>query len=113
MPIHYSYDEIMDEVDKESVGQHMMGDMPFNEQYRQTLDAYSPLKDIIGHFGDDPAAVVDPMLKYKRDQFFFQWLETIAQYNPEAAAAFFATRDDSMDILKMYLDDYLMEDELE
>jgi hypothetical protein len=113
MPIHYTYDEIMDEVDKEAVGQNMMGEMPFNEQYRQTLDAYSPLNDIIGHFGDNPAAVVDPMLKYKRDQFFFQWIETIAQFNPEACAAYFATRDDSMDILKMYLDDYLMEDDLE
>ena len=113
MPIHYAYDEIMDEVDKEAVGTHMMGDVPFNEQYRQATDAFLSVGDFVGHFADSPAAMVDPMLKYKRDQFFFQWLETIAQFNPEAAQAFFATRDDSMDILKMYLDDYLTEDELD
>ena len=113
MPIHYSYDEIMDEVDKEAVGTSMLGKVPFNEQYRQTLDAYSTVNDIVAHFAESPAAIVDPMMKYKRDQFFFQWLETLAQGNPEAAAAFFATRDDSMDILKMYLDDYLTEDEID
>jgi hypothetical protein len=113
MPIHYTYDEVMEEVDKESVGPHMMGDIPFNEQYRQTVDAYANIGDFVGHFGDSPAAMVDPMMKYKRDQFFFQWLETMAQFNPEAVQAFFATRDDAMDVLKLYLDDYLTEDEVE
>jgi hypothetical protein len=112
MPIHYAYDEVMEEVDKEQVGQHMMGNIPFNEHYRQALDAYSSVNDIVGFFADSPAAIVDPMLKYKRDQFFFQWLEVLSNANPEAAAAFFASRDDSLDILKMYLDDYLTEEEL-
>lgn len=112
MPIHYAYDEVMDEVDKESVGPHMMGDVPFNTQYRQTVDAYANVGDFLGHFADSPAAMVDPMLKYKRDQFFFQWLQTMAQFNPEAVQAYFATRDDAMDVLKLYLDDYLTEDEI-
>lgn len=111
MPIHYDYDQIMDEVNKAAVGTHMMGEVPFNEQYRQTADAYLSVGDFVSHFADSPAAIVDPMLKYKRDAFFFQWLEVAAQFNPEAVAAFFATRDDSMDILKLYLDDYLKEDE--
>jgi len=113
MPLHYSYDEVMEEVDKEHVGPHMMGDVPFNEQYRQTLDTYANVTDIVGHFADSPAAMVDPMLKYKRDQFFFQNLQTMAQFNPEAVQAWFVTRDDAMDILKLYLDDYLTEDDVD
>jgi hypothetical protein len=113
MPIHYTYDEVMEDVDKENVGPHMMGDIPFNEQYRQAIDAYANIGDFVGHFGDSPAAMVDPMMKYKRDQFFFQWLQTMAQFNPEAVQAYFATRDDAMDVLKLYLDDYLTEDEVE
>jgi hypothetical protein len=103
----------MEEVGKELVGPHMMGDVPFNEQYRAATDAFMNVSDYIGHFADSPAAMVDPLLKYKRDQFFFQWLQTLAQFNPEAAQAYFASRDDSMDILKMYLDDYLTEDDLD
>ena len=113
MPIHYDYDEVMEEVDKESVGPHMIGDVPFNEQYRQTIDAYANVGDFVGHFADSPAAMVDPMMKYKRDQFFFQWLETMATFNPEAVQAYFATREDAMDVLKLYLDDYLTEDDLD
>jgi hypothetical protein len=113
MPVHYAYDEVMDEVDKELVGPHMMGDVPFNEHYRQAIDAYANVGDFVGHFADSPAAMVDPMMKYKRDQFFFQHLQTMAQFNPEAVMAYFATRDDAMDVLKMYLDDYLTEDDLD
>lgn len=112
MPLHYAYDEVMEEVDKEQVGKSLMGSVPFNEHYRQTLDSYANLNDIVAHFADSPAAIVDPLLKYKRDQFFFQHLQTLAQFNPEAVMAYFASRDDSMDILKMYLDDYLTEEEL-
>lgn len=113
MPVHYTYDEVVEEVDKEQVGPHMMGDVPFNERYRQTIDAYANVGDFIGHFADSPAAMVDPILKYKRDQFFFQWLEVAAQYAPETVQAYFATRGDAMDVLKLYLDDYLNEDDLD
>jgi len=112
IPIHYDYDRIMEEVERESVGPSMMGGIPFNEQYRLALDAYQEVCKIIGHFADSPAAIVDPMLKYKRDQFFFQNIEVMAQYNPYALKAYYATRKNSMDILKLYLRDYLDEEEI-
>lgn len=111
--LHYTYDEIMNEVNKEVVGPHMLGNLPFNERYRQTLDTYGNVNNILGHFTDSPSAIVDPLLKYKRDQFFFQWLQMLAQFNPNAAMAYFSTRKDSVEILRMYLDDYLTEDDLD
>ena len=112
MGIHYTYDEVMDDVDKESVGNAMGGNIPFNERYRQVLDTYVNVSEIVHHFMEDPSAIVDPMQKFKRDEFFFQWIEVMANYNPEALTAYFATRKDSMDILKMYLEDYLLEDQI-
>ncbi len=111
--IHYTYDEVMEEVEKEQVGPQMMGNVPFNEHYRQVLDTYQDVGKIISHFADSPASIVDPLLKYKRDEFWFQWLETLGQYNPEALAAYMHTRDDSMKILQTYIQDYLDEDDLD
>jgi len=111
--LHYTYDEIMEEVDKKSVNKFMGGDIPFNSNYRQILDAYLNVGDIVGYFNESSASIVDPILKYKRDAFFIQWLQVMAQFNPEAVSAFFATRGDSINILQMYLKDYLIEEELD
>lgn len=108
--LHYNYDQIMEEVDKEQVGDAMGGSLPFNERYRQILDTYLNVNEIQEHFMNDPSAIVDPMLKFKRDQFFFQWIEIMAQYNPEAVMAYFSTRKDAKEILRMYLEDYLLDD---
>lgn len=110
MPVHYNYDEIMEEVDKEQVGKSIGGAIPFNEHYRTAVDSYVSVSDFLTHFMEDPASIVDPMLKYKRDQFFFQNMEMLAEYNPLALQAYFATRPDSLDILKHYIDDYLDEE---
>lgn len=112
MPIHYTYDEVMEETEKEEVGPAMGGNMPFNERYRQILDSYKSIGDVMTHFMDSPASVVDPLLRYKRDAFWFQWLEFLGQAQPEVLAAYVKTRSDSMQILKMYIQDYLDEDDL-
>jgi hypothetical protein len=113
MPVHYTYDNIMDETEKELVGPSMSGNMPFNERYLAALDKYQTVGNIIGHFNDSPAAMVDPILRYKRDEFWFKWLETLGQANPNALAAYTKTRSDSMQVLKMYLKDYLDESDIE
>lgn len=110
MPIHYDYDSVLEEVDKEQVGEHMMGKVPFNERYREAAATYLEAGRFIGFFSDSPAAYVDPLLRYKRDQFWFQYLQTLTQFNPEAAAAYFETRKDAMSMLKLFMQDFLDED---
>lgn len=111
MPVHYTYDDVLEEVDKEQVGSYMAGFIPFNERYRQAIDTYLEVNKISEFFLESPASIVDPMLKYKRDPFFFQNLEVMANANPYAYQAYFATRPDAIKILKMYLKDFLDEDE--
>ena len=111
MPIHYDYDTLMDEVEKQPVGDHMGGAIPFNERYRLVLDSYLDTGKVMGEFMNSPSSFVDPLLKYKRDQFWAQNIQMLAQFNPAAALAYFNSRKDSMDILKMLLKDWLDEDE--
>jgi len=112
MPIHYTYDEVMDEVEKEQVGPALGGNVPFNEHYRQVLDTYCETGKVESFFFDSPAAMVDPMLKYRRDAFWQQNLEILAQYNPHAVQAFFARSEYRMQNLKLLIQDYLDEDDL-
>jgi hypothetical protein len=111
MPIHYDYDEVMDEVEKEPIGTHMGGKIPFNEFIRQVFDSYIETSKVVGELTESPAAFLDPMLKYKRDQFWFQQIETLAQFNPASVMAYFSTRENSYDTLKMLVKDFLDEEE--
>lgn len=112
MPIHYNYDAVLEEVEKEQVGEHMGGKIPFNERYLANVSAFLDVGKMYEYFMDSPAAIVDPVLRYKKDQFWFQYLQTLAQFNPEAAQAHFATRKNAVKILKLYVQDFLDEDEI-
>ena len=111
MPVHMTYDEVMEEVDKEQVGPSMGGDIPFNEFYRQTLDTYNTVGEVEGFFLDCPGAMFDPMTNYKRDEFFFSWLEGLTQHNPAAVAAYMTGLSPELkkEMMDMYLKDYLDE----
>lgn len=109
-PIHYSYDQIMEEVDKKQVGAHLAGSIPFNELYNTKLDAYVDMNVSSRELLDSPASYVDPLLRYRRDQFWLQNLQTLLQINPAAVKAYYNSRPDALAILKSLMKDSL-EDE--
>jgi phage portal protein BeeE len=111
MPTHMTYDEVLHEVDKEPVGKILGGEVPFNERYQLILDKYKNVGEIMGTFFGDAAAMVDPLLRYKRDPFHLQWLQLAAQANPAAVQAYFAPRPFAMDVLKMCVQDALEEED--
>lgn len=111
--IHMTYDEVMEETDKPEVGPSMGGNVPFNEYYRQTLDTYKNVGHVESFFRDSPAAMVDPLLKYRRDQFWFENIQLLGEANPAALRAWAVTRKDSLDILKMFIEDYLNEADID
>lgn len=107
MATHMTYDEVLYEVDKDRVGKSAGGQVPFNERYQLIMDKYMNVGDIKSRFFGDPGGIVDPILKYKRDPFFIQWLQLLAQVNPAAVKAYFAPRPFAMDFLKMQIQDEL------
>lgn len=111
MPIHMDYDEVLTQVEKEPVGKRMGGSLPFNERYNILLDKYENVGEVISEFMGDPSAVVDPVLAYKRDPFYFQSLQMLQQTNPGALKALFATKPYTLEVLKLMVQDYLEEDE--
>jgi hypothetical protein len=113
MPIHMTYDEVMDIVDKTAIGEEWGGRVPMNERYLQGIDKYSDVSDIVSKFYKTPSAQVDPVLKYKRDQFWMQNMQMLSQFNPAALKAYYAPKPHALDILKMNVQDMLEEDEVE
>ena len=109
MPIHMSMDEVMEYVDKPVVGKHLAGDVDFNERYEVIVDKYLETAHYVGH-KIDPAYMFDPMLKYRRDAFWFQQVALLQETNPNAVAAFFTARPDAFDLFKMVQQDMLDED---
>jgi hypothetical protein len=110
MPIHMDYDQVLTDVDKQPVGERMAGKMPMNERYQVIVDKYIDVATIISEFMKSPAALADPLLKYKRDPFFIQNMQILMQINPAAVKAYYATKPYAIEILKMMIRDYLDED---
>lgn len=111
MPIHMTYDEVMRDVDKEPIGKHLAGGFPFNERYQVVADKYLEVSQLLGEFVGDPTAYIDPLLKYRRDGFYVQNIQLLMSINPSAVKAHYSARPYAMDMLKMFLQDFLDEDE--
>jgi hypothetical protein len=111
MPTHMTYDEVLKQVDKETIGTYMGGAVPFNERWQLLADKYMNVAEIRAETMDSPASMVDPLLKYKRDPFFLQWMQLLAQTNPLAVKAYFSPKPFSMEMLKMFVSDSLDEED--
>lgn len=111
MPTHMTYDEVLHEVDKDPIGVALGGKFPFNERWQLIADKYLDVGFIKAKFFNDPAALVDPLLKFKRDPFALQNLQLLAQVNPIAVQAMFAPKPFAIDFLKMEIQDQLEADE--
>jgi hypothetical protein len=107
MVVHMSYDEVLHEVDKEPIGKILGGNFPLNERWQLLADKYKNVSELMGPFFGDPSAIVDPILKYKRDPFFLQWLQLLAQTNPASVQAYLAPRPYAMEFLRMQIEDEL------
>lgn len=109
MPIHMSMDDVLSHVDKKVMGKHLAGEVQFNERYALLVDKYLEVGKFTGNT-IDVANMIDPMLKYKRDAFWFQNISIMQIENPGAVKAYFASRKDSIELLKMLIQDELDED---
>lgn len=109
MPTHMTYDEVLNEVDKDGIGKVLGGEIPFNERWQLIADKYLTVGEVKGQLMDDCSAFVDPLSRYRRDPFHLQWLQLMAEVNPAAVQAYFLPRPFAMDMLKMCVQDSLEE----
>lgn len=90
-PLHMTYDEILEKVEKEPVGDEWFGNFPINPQYQMILDNHSGLTqgEISAHFSKRKDLKDRPDLQYVRDPLWFQWQNLLlqkAQMQAEAQA---------------------------
>lgn len=72
-PLHMTYNEVLNKVEKEEVPEELGGDFPFNAQWQAIVDKYLTVGQIKEHFFGQKGAAKDPALAYVRDPFWFQW----------------------------------------
>lgn len=73
--LHLSYDEILERVEKRPIGESFGGTIPLNQAYKAYLDQYFTVGEILEKFCGVKDASKNPDLAYRRDPFFFQWVQ--------------------------------------
>jgi len=110
-PIHMNMDDVMDEVAKQPVGEHLGGKVLFNEYYTQVVDKYIDVGQYMGEVMNDPAYYFNTTLKFKRDAFWVQNMNILMQSNPEAFRAFYAEDPEfSFLMYKIFMEEMLEEE---
>lgn len=79
MPIHMTYDEVLQKVEKKAIGKAMGGEFPLNPAIQAILDKYVPVGEILEFFFDRKGASQDPQWGYVRDPFWFNQQERLLQ----------------------------------
>lgn len=113
MPTSMTYNEVLNRVDKDPIPKYLAGDVPFNERIQLLWDKFQNVGEIKEFFTGSIGSSLDPMLKYKRDPFFLQNMQLMAQASPNTLIAYFAPRPPelTMQLLEMEIDDLLEEDD--
>lgn len=109
--LHMTMDNLLEEVDKDPLGSILGGEVPFNERWQLIADKYLNVGQIQARLMNNPAALIDPMSRYKRDPFQLQFIQLMMQISPSSLRAMFAPKKHTLDFLKMEIQDSLDEDE--
>jgi hypothetical protein len=75
MPVHMTYDEVLQKVEKDPIGRDFGGEFPLNPQIQAVMDKYLTVGEILEKFFGKKGAAQNPQFQYFRDPFFFQWLQ--------------------------------------
>jgi hypothetical protein len=88
-PVHMTYDEILEKVEKDPVGKDWGGEFPLNPQYQMILDNHSGLfvGEIAANFLGRPDLKDRPDLQYVRDPLWFQYQQILLQQQQMQMAA--------------------------
>lgn len=83
MPVHMTFDQVLEKVEKKPVGRAMGGEFPLNPQFQSVLDKYLTVGQVVEYFFGVAGAAQNPELAYIRDPFWFQF-QQLKQANAAA-----------------------------
>lgn len=87
MPIHMTFDEVLQRVEKRGVGKAWAGEFFLNPQWQAVLDKYFFVGEIQEYFFGKQGAAKDPQWHYPRDPFYFQNMQLQMQIQQMQAQA--------------------------
>jgi hypothetical protein len=75
MNIWETYDGILERVEKKPIGIEFGGSIPLNQAIKSYWDQYFTVGEILEKWCGRQGASKDPQLAYRRDPFWFQWVQ--------------------------------------
>lgn len=88
MPIHMTYDEVLEKVEKDPIGKEWGGEIPLNPGFMQALASIGLFKgEIAAHLLGRPELKDRPDLQYVSDPLWFQFQNLLLQQQQIQAAA--------------------------
>ena len=71
--VYLSFDDILQKVEKKPVGKEWAGEIPLNPVYKQYLDQYFTIGEVLERFCGREGASKDPNYAYIPNPMWFQW----------------------------------------
>lgn len=87
LAIHMTQDEIQHKVEKKPLGKEFGGDYPLAVAWQAVADKFLTVGEQLERFFGREGASKDPMLAYRRDTFFFEWVQLQQQAQQAQAQA--------------------------
>lgn len=79
MPLHMTYDEILEKVEKEKLGLEKGGQFPLNPQFQQVAQTYLTFGEILENFFGRKGAATDPRYNFYMNPMWMQWQQVLMQ----------------------------------
>lgn len=79
MALHMTYNDVLDQVEKQKIGKELGGDFPLNQQYQQSVAPFMTVGMIMENFFGIKEATKDPRFNYIRDPFWLQYQQLMLQ----------------------------------
>lgn len=79
MSIHMSYDDVLEVVEKDTIGEELGGRLPLNAQWQAAVAPYLTVGQIMEGFFGVKGASKDPRFNYYRDPLWLQWQQILLQ----------------------------------
>jgi hypothetical protein len=79
MNVHMTYDEILEQVEKDKLGEELGGMFPLNPQFQQVLQSYLTFGEVLENFFGKKGAASDPRYMFYMNPMWMQWQQMTIQ----------------------------------
>lgn len=79
MNVHMTYDDILEHVEKDKLGEELGGQFPLNPQFQQVIQSYLTFGETLENFFGKKGAASDPRYMFYMNPMWMQWQQMTIQ----------------------------------